>query len=355
MVDSPAEMKKRRNLINAWAFTRRIGPFMLLWGMLIISWIIGGAAIFYLHQRVDDIRFEKNDGDNREVIDMIQRVSQLEDRLENGQGAKPVDSTEKIIQDQRLAMRIANLEQKMAEATEWVDQAQKDGKLAPVLIALSDIRLSLDQGLPFADSVELARLSAPRDSAIQIKLAYLAGLTNLHLSTVSELRARFKDISPAIFAAGRYGDEKVSRFRHIWRQITGLVSYRKVTTEGNSLEAMITRAQNALDQGNLNRAIEEVLALENSYSAAFDAAEPWLKEAQATSEAYGQVRGIYQRIVFLAEQKAGTPGALMPKVAPMTLPLISEPQNPKTPEKVAVPETSSPSVSAPKPAIVPVP
>ena len=177
-------------------------------------------------------------------------------------------------QEQRSDQRIAQLRDRLEVLQRRDVGASQQGVL---ILALSNLSGVIKEGRPFERQLADVQRLAPNAESLSEARPYAAE----GLPTDRELRQSFREATRRASAAeARAGaDGPLDRFV---ANIRGLFSVRPAgATEGDTTSAVISRAEAALEAGNLDGAVNEVEALDGEALAAF---EPWLEEARAKAQ-----------------------------------------------------------------------
>ncbi|MGV6849676.1 MAG: mitofilin family membrane protein [Marinibacterium sp.] len=145
-------------------------------------------------------------------------------------------------------------------------------KLAAAQSAVSDIRVALENGGSYA-----ARLADLGDAGVDIPQA-LSGPAKDGVATQSALATAFPAAARAALAADR-SDSPSEPAAGIGGFLKRQLGARSVTPqEGDSTDAILSRAEDALNKGNLSTAVAELQALQGASAAAM---ADWVKQAQS--------------------------------------------------------------------------
>lgn len=131
-----------------------------------------------------------------------------------------------------------------------------------LLIALVELREKIASTQPFTEAYETALEAAKQDAMV---LSYLNELEPYALSgvhNIQELRSEFTLLIPQMIRASKQqsADDSESHFSNAMHS---LITIRKVgDVEGDDTEAIIARAEQALQLGHLEKTVDELAALE---------------------------------------------------------------------------------------------
>lgn len=172
--------------------------------------------------------------------------------------------------------------------------------LASAILALNDLRDAVAVGKPFNKLLERARAALPNDETLQS--APWTEFGDKGLPTEASLLTDMQDISIAI------GQDKLKarlNSGESWldKAVGGVVGRLKVrrvgaAVEGDGPAAVAARAEAALTDGDLNRAIAEVQSLEGEGAERF---APWLSGAKAVATASADIDAIEEAAVVAAD------------------------------------------------------
>jgi hypothetical protein len=190
-----------------------------------------------------------------------------------------VDATSQSLSD--LQSRLANLDKlsgTVSGLTAQVDElaGRSVDPKAAFVVAVGQLRDAADGSNPFDQALGAAVAVAPDDSAVAAALAALKPLATAGVPTLDDLKASFSATADAVVAADGAGD---TWFDQTLSSLEGLVSVRRVGGDvvGDTAEAVVARAEAALDQGNLDAAAADVASLTGAPG---EAAAGWLAQAK---------------------------------------------------------------------------
>ena len=186
-----------------------------------------------------------------------------------------------------LGDRLAAISAQLATLGEQVAalqaKASKRGpvSLAEAVLSLQDLRTGVASGKPFATLLGRAQAALP--DAAELNGALWVGFANTGLPTVEALTADMQ--GHALDIAHEKLKARLNTGEDSWfdRAVGGVVSRLKVRrvsagVEGDDAASVAARAEAALQEGYIAKAIQEVEALEGEGAARFT---EWLKKAKA--------------------------------------------------------------------------
>lgn len=253
-----------------------------------------------------------------DLAPLADRLSALEARLAAlPEGADP-GAVQRLVEDvtelRSTTLVTAQNVQSLAQRLEQVQgavaslQAESGGAEGLALVvAAGQLHTTLLTGRPFARELEAVRALAAEDPEFAEALAALEPRAAEGLTPAVALKERFDRLAGEILRADRqrtdasWGEQALGR-------IASLVTVRRSSGEvaGSGTDAIVARAQNALEHGDLKLAASELEALEGP---AAEVAAPWLAEARARVAAETAAAALAQRAVAMLAGGAaeGTP------------------------------------------------
>lgn len=221
-------------------------------------------------------------------------LSALQDRLAALEAAPPGDNA-------ALAARLAQLEQRLAAQPQGAEQAEIDAALARLAAAEAEALARAEAATAAATAAERsvrietlktailngaafeAELQAVGDPALTAALApYVAGIAPL-----GRLQADFPDAARAVLALARDSDDSAGWGGRLLDFLADQTEARPVTPqEGDTTEAILSRAEAALGVGRLPEALFELEALDPGLRPPL---EDWIARAEARVAALAAV------------------------------------------------------------------
>lgn len=261
------------------------------------------AAISQLTQRLDGLEKRSaatGGGDAAGAAALADRLGGLEQRLTAlGGGAKAA---------QDLGKEVEALKQQIASVGQNVETRRDSGMAAQALVlAAGQLRATLAAGQPFQQDLQSVRALGIGDAGVTQPLDAVAPFAAKGIPTQAQITDRFRPLASDIVRAAERGDGanwidsvtgKLSTLVTVRRQGGGVV--------GSSADAIVARAEAALGENNLGKAVEELSALQG---AGAGAAAAWLADAKARLAADQAARALTQRAIALLTAASGGKGA----------------------------------------------
>lgn len=182
----------------------------------------------------------------------------------------------------RLSSGLADIEKQVTAATEAAQEATREAardRTAAMLMALNGVRDALAEGAPFDTAVSDLRRLGEDQPAVAEALNGWADRAATGIPTLPQLTKRFKEIASEV--GGRIRPQTGEGWLDsMIERATSVVRVRRVGEDaaGDTPDAVLARAEAAMDNGNLGKAVEEVGALQGEPAAAF---ADWLADAKA--------------------------------------------------------------------------
>jgi hypothetical protein len=176
------------------------------------------------------------------------------------------------------------LEQRLAQ----LQAANRDTTAAArAALAAAALTQAAEGSAPFANQVDSYRAVLPNPTETQA----LRDLAAAGAPTRAMLAERFPTVAARAAAAARQGEPRPGLAARIARMLTGLVSVRRTDQlTGPGADAVIARAERAVERGDLTVAVRELATLP---PAARAAAGPWRTDAErrlAMERSLGHIR-----------------------------------------------------------------
>ena len=224
-------------------------------------------------------RLDQLEAAQREVAQQSQRLAKLGDEVER-LSHNSVDAAAMLPLMQRL------------DAVEATTRklGQRRGSDQALLLAIGQLRETIDAGRPFADELRAARLLGPDTAEARQVFDTLAPKAERGIPTAAELERRFLALEPQLVQADLLPQDD-GMVRRTLARLASLVEVERtdVAAPGRSAAAVAARAQGLLRQADLAGAVRELTALDG---AAAELAGPWMVDARARLAARKGLSGL---------------------------------------------------------------
>nr|WP_295834384.1 mitofilin family membrane protein [uncultured Azospirillum sp.] len=208
---------------------------------------------------------------------------------------------------QELRSEVDQLKQQVTSVNKAVSERQDAATTAQALVlAAGQLRASLSGGQPFQQDLQAVRALNISDSGVTQPLDAVAPYAAKGIPTRAQLTDRFQPLAGEIVRADIRGEGN-SWIDSAVGKLSTLVTVRQEGggVVGTTANAIIARAEAALNEGNLTKAVEELSALQGP---AAQAAAPWLADAKARLAADQAARQLNDRAIALMTTAAGGKG-----------------------------------------------
>ncbi len=206
--------------------------------------------------------------ENQAVTDSLQAINQRVDEL-----AGRLDESARTVGEEIETLRAA-----VAQAQKTADEAAGTTSAA-ALLALGQVEAAVEAGRPFAEPLSKLRRLVDELPGGDDALAGWSQSAEAGIPTLPVLKERFEEL---VVEAGSQIESGTGPawLAEAMERAASIVSIRRVgeDVEGDSPDAVLARAEAALDRGDLRLAVEEVETLQGKPAELFAG---WLEDARA--------------------------------------------------------------------------
>ncbi|WP_448205258.1 mitofilin family membrane protein [Azospirillum sp. sgz302134] len=231
------------------------------------------------------------------------RVNQLAERLGGiEQRVSAVGANTQAAEE--LRKEVDGLKQQLASVNQVVETRRDAATAAQALVlAAGQLRSALATGQPFQQELQAVRALGVNDPQVTQPLDAVAGYAAKGVPTQPQLADRFQSLSSDIVRADNQG-EGGDWVNQVTGKLATLVTVRRQGggVVGDSAGAVVARAEAAVQEGNLAKAVEELGALKGP---AANTAAPWVADAKARLAANQAGQQLTTRAIGLLSQSAG--------------------------------------------------
>jgi hypothetical protein len=182
-----------------------------------------------------------------------------------------------------------SLQKFMSETAETANEVTQRAKDTVARGILAQIRAAIDAGGPFDTAIE--EFDEQVGQALPNQLRFLA---QEGVQTYQELRDSFAEAARSALIAARDELNESEGFTGIGNYLRKQFQARSVTPKtGDDADAVLSRAEQALRENDLNGALNELDALPD---AARDQMQPWINQARERQDALEQLEILSQEI-----------------------------------------------------------
>ncbi|PWC34115.1 mitofilin family membrane protein [Azospirillum sp. TSO35-2] len=262
------------------------------------------AAVAALTQRIDALEKRPaataDTGAESARKELADRIAGLEQKLTAVSGNSQAA--------QALRGDVDQLKQQLSGVSQAVEQRQDAAASAQALVlAAGQLRATLANGQPFQQDLQAVRALGIADAGVTQPLDAVAPYAAKGIPTRAQLTDRFQPLTGEIVRAEVRGEGN-SWIDSAVGKLSTLVTVRREGggVVGTTADAIVARAEAALNSGNLAKAVEELSALQGP---AAQVAAPWLADAKARLAADQAARQLNDRAIALLTTAAGGKGA----------------------------------------------
>lgn len=188
---------------------------------------------------------------------------------------------EKLAGDaEQLKKDLASLQSRVGAIADDVRRAGSAvNETGTLIVALGQLRRAVQEGTAYRAALDAAKALAKERKEFEAGLAMLQARADQGVPTTAQLRQRFDRLAVAVLRAASAAKPDADVWDRIWARVSSLVTVRRVgEVEGDSVSAVLARAEAALARGDLAEAAKQMNALAGPARAAADA---WLADARA--------------------------------------------------------------------------
>ncbi|MEZ0260218.1 MAG: uroporphyrinogen-III synthase [Alphaproteobacteria bacterium] len=178
----------------------------------------------------------------------------------------------------------------------------KDVGAAAMLLALNEFRSNVQTHQTFDQDLAVLQKLAGNDKQLQMALQQLAPYAKQGVLSREELQTQFRDLASDIVMAKLKGQD-LSVKEEMLRRLSKLIKARRVDDiQGNTVDAVVARAQLMLNKGDVHGAMRELNTLEGQPAAV---AEPWMQQAAGNVIVDDTMIRITQAILQQVQESTG--------------------------------------------------
>jgi hypothetical protein len=199
------------------------------------------------------------------------RLPALAQKVE--QSTADIDALRKAMPPEGLLLRLAD----RAEAAEKIAReiASRHESAQALLLVVGQLREAVDRGDAYEVELHAARRVAPADAAAA--LDQLAPTATSGVTRRQALVEAFPKLASQVVNAA-VAPAEGSLWQRALNKLAGLITLRRTDGSGDDAASVVSRAEMAVKQDDLDKAVSELSALQGP---AAETAAPWVKAASA--------------------------------------------------------------------------
>ena len=225
--------------------------------------------------------------DAQKVASLSQEIDSLKSEIASLSQAQAKENAGNTVDEADLNAvkeRVSKLETELPNISSAVEKTSNEARSAALAASLADLRTAVQSGGPYEAELEDFKGIAPASTGLSPLPAHAAD----GIATMPELITAFEPARDKALATDVEPAEE-SFFDTLLSSASSVVTVRRLdgAGQGDSTEAILTRARSALDGGDLDKAIGEFESLKPEPK---EAMEDWLAAAKARTEAQATLK-----------------------------------------------------------------
>jgi len=305
------------------------GLFIAILIAFSVTWAIMLFSIFHLNKELSKAREDvpsyqidqnviaKIDEVKRELSN-IKNIEKTPAYQEEVKTRTPVDIPKTLVENpspvgkvdlSAILRRLDKLEEKSYNE----NLPQLDGALSPLVLSLLNLKDKIEKREDYNADLEVVKKLSKGDTEIEKNIAKLEGFLKKGVVSFDEVKRDFALIAGDVVEESKNQDKK-GIFGGISYAVSKMIKIRKTgEVEGETVEAIVARAENNLKYGNVKNALVQVDKLDGKPA---EIAQPWKEKARRFINIEKIFVDIYERITKVSvaiRENAGTPFATLNK------------------------------------------
>lgn len=290
-------------------------------GLTVITWAAFAAGGWFMYHQNTLLRQQVTalsqgkipTGSTTVILDetatkpLLQRINILEDQFSQiSLQLAQKNETPSTAQDGEAPVATANtpeaqqaiiqLQQQLVATQAVVKSLQENRSASATLIAAITLRDAINNGKPYARDLDTLTMLLKDDKTIQHYSSALLPYAERGITSPEKLKADFQAVLPVVLKASLADDTSEGVTKWMKQQLSDVVQIRRVgkDVEGDSVEAILARAENFVAEGKFRSALNELSALQGKPA---DTILPWVEKTQNLLDARKAANGIYRRVL----------------------------------------------------------
>ncbi|MFD0985685.1 COG4223 family protein [Methyloligella solikamskensis] len=225
--------------------------------------------------------------DAQKIASLSQEMDSLKSEVASLSQAQAKENAGNTVDESDLEAvkeRVSKLETELPNISSAVEKTSNEARSAALTASLADLRTAVLSGGPYEAELDDFKGIAPASTGLSPLPAHAAD----GIATMPELITAFEPARDNALSTEVEPAEE-GFFDTLLSSASSVVTVRRLdgAGKGDSTEAILTRARSALDEGDLDKAIDEVESLKPEPK---DAMEDWLAAAKARTGAQATLK-----------------------------------------------------------------
>jgi hypothetical protein len=238
-----------------------------------------GERMTALERRIGEVAQARPAGEGELKAALERQAAEAKAAVERLAGEMRAHGQKLAAEAEQMRKNIGALQARVGALDEAVRRAgSASNETATLIVALGQLRRAVQDGAAYRAAFDAAKALTQERKEFEPALAMLAARADQGVPTAAQLRQRFDRLSIDVLraAAAKPDDGFWDR---VWARLSTLVTVRRVgEVPGESVAALLSRAEGALARGDLAEAAKQMGALSGPARAA---AQGWIADARA--------------------------------------------------------------------------
>ena len=239
-----------------------------------------GERMTALERRIGEVAQARPAGEGELKAALERQAAEAKAAVERIAAEMRAQSQKLAAEAEQMKKDIGALQARVGALDEAVRRAgSASNETATLIVALGQLRRAVQDGAAYRVAFDAAKSLAKDRKEFEPALAMLAARADQGVPTAVQLRQRFDRLSIDVLRAAAAAKPDADFWDRVWARLSTLVTVRRVgEVPGESVAALLSRAEAALARGDLAEAAKQMGALSGP---ARTAAERWIADARA--------------------------------------------------------------------------
>jgi uroporphyrinogen-III synthase len=239
-----------------------------------------GERMTALERRIGEVAQARPAGEGELKAALERQAAEAKAAVERIAAEMRAQGQKLAAEAEQMKKDIGALQARVGALDEAVRRAgSASNETATLIVALGQLRRAVQDGAAYRVAFDAAKSLAKDRKEFEPALAMLAARADQGVPTAVQLRQRFDRLSIDVLRAAAAAKPDADFWDRVWARLSTLVTVRRVgEVPGESVAALLSRAEAALARGDLAEAAKQMGALSGP---ARTAAERWIADARA--------------------------------------------------------------------------